>query len=184
MKVVASKADEIKSAYKETHSVNRTVKLCKVSEGVVIKTLVTAGIDPTPRSKEITRLRTMGLSTKEIVDRLHITPHAVEKYYPYERGTYSDYDEQKSKNARAIAKWRNKKEEERDEQTPPSERKLPSRRPYICNGHWGHFWAGNEEKGTKKLVSRWIAPYFMPGRGDFIAARSSKKKSKNKTKKL
>lgn len=97
---MASKVDEIKSVYKETHSVNRTAKHCKVAESVVIKTLVTAGIYPTPRAKEIARLRMMELPTEEIAEHLYISPRAVEKYYPYERGTYCEYEERKSENAK------------------------------------------------------------------------------------
>lgn len=106
---MTSKVDEIKSTYGEAHSVKRTSRLCKVSTSVVIKVLITAGIYPTARTKEITRLRIMGMSTEEIAEYLNVKPRTVKKYYPYIRGTYSEYSERKSKNSQNIAKWRHQK---------------------------------------------------------------------------
>ncbi len=108
---MTSKVDEIKSTYEKSHSVKRTAKLCKVSTCVVIKVLITIGVYPTDRTKEITRLRLMGMSTDEIAEYLNVKPRTVKKYYPYVRGTYSEYIERKSENARKIAEWRLRKKE-------------------------------------------------------------------------
>lgn len=108
---MTSKVDEIKSTYAKSRSVKRTSKLCKVSTCVVIKVLITIGIYPTDRTKEITRLRLMGMSTGEISEYLNIKPRTVKKYYPYVRGPYSEYTERKSENARKIAEWRLRKKE-------------------------------------------------------------------------
>lgn len=106
---MTSKVDEIKSAYEKARSVKRTSKLCKVSTCVVIKVLITIGIYPTDRTKEITRLRLMGMSTEEIAEYLNVQPRTVKRYYPYVRGTYSEYSERKSENAKKIAEWRHRK---------------------------------------------------------------------------
>lgn len=106
---MTSKVDEIKSTYAKTRSVKRTSKLCKVSTCVVIKVLISIGIYPTDRTREITRLRLMGMSTEEIAEYLNIQPRTVKRYYPYVRGTYTEYSERKSENARKIAEWRLRK---------------------------------------------------------------------------
>ena len=108
---MTSKVDEIKNNYEKAHIVKRTSKLCKVSTCVVIKVLITIGIYPTDRTKEITRLRLMGMSTEEIAEYLNVKPRTVKRYYPYVRGTYSEYTERKSENARKIAEWRLRKKE-------------------------------------------------------------------------
>lgn len=115
---MTSKVDEIKSTYAKAHSVKRTSKLCKVSTCVVIKVLITIGIYPTDRTKEITRLRLMGMSTDEIAEYLNVKPRTVKKYYPYVRGTYSEYSDRKSENARKIAEWRLRKKEGVTEDAP------------------------------------------------------------------
>ena len=112
VKALTSKVDEIKSTYEKAHSVKRTSKLCKVSTCVVIKVLITVGVYPTDRTKEITRLRLMGMSTDEIAEYLNVKPRTVKKYYPYVRGTYSEYRDRKSENARKIAEWRLRKKRE------------------------------------------------------------------------
>lgn len=115
---MTSKVDEVKSTYEKTHSVKRTSKLCKVSTCVVVKVLITIGVYPTDRTKEITRLRLMGMSTGEISEYLNIKPRTVKKYYPYVRGPYSEYTERKSENARKIAEWRLRKKEGGIEDAP------------------------------------------------------------------
>lgn len=115
---MTSKVDEIKSTYEKSHSVKRTAKLCKVSTCVVIKVLITIGVYPTDRTKEITRLRLMGMSTGEIAEYLNVQPRTVKRYYPYVRGTYSEYTERKSENARKIAEWRRQKKEGAMEDAP------------------------------------------------------------------
>lgn len=118
VKALTSKVDEIKSTYEKAHSVKRTSKLCKVSTCVVIKVLITVGVYPTDRTKEITRLRLMGMSTEEIAEYLNVKPRTVKKYYPYVRGTYSEYRDRKSENARKIAEWRLRKKGEVIEDAP------------------------------------------------------------------
>ena len=187
MKLVISKADEIKSVYKETHKVNLTARQCKVAESVVIKTLVTAGIYPTPRAKEIARLRMMEMSTEEIAEHLHISPRAVEKYYPYERGTYSDYEERKSENAKKIAEWRVRKEEreERGQVHPPDKSRF-SPIPHTRRGYWQNVWVGSKADGTRRRERRWYAPCYIPGdkADEHTAVQQPKDESEDTLKKL
>lgn len=104
-----SKIKEVKDLYTTIPNVGRLARKTGLSECVVLRMLITSGIYPTPRAKEIARLRLIDLTTEEIARYLQIRPKTVKNYYPYQRGTYCDYAEQKSENAKKIAEWRHRK---------------------------------------------------------------------------
>lgn len=99
----------MKDLYTTIPNVGRLARKTGLSECVVLRMLITSGIYPTPRAKEIARLRLIDLTTEEIARYLQIRPKTVKNYYPYQRGTYCDYAEQKSENAKKIAEWRHRK---------------------------------------------------------------------------
>lgn len=108
----------MKDLYTTIPNVGRLARKTGLSECVVLRMLITSGIYPTPRAKEIARLRLIDLTTEEIAKHLQIRPKTVKNYYPYQRGTYCDYAEHKSENAKKIAEWRLRKKEEGIEDAP------------------------------------------------------------------
>ena len=78
----------IVAAFHKTQSVNKTVKLTKVSKLTVQKVLITEGLWESERSREVLRLKKEGFSTEKIAERLHISVKGVQAYLPYSRMPY------------------------------------------------------------------------------------------------
>lgn len=99
-------ANEILYLYKELQSVKATAQKADCSPQVIRRLLITYGIYPTERSREIARMLTLNYSIEEIATALQITPKAVGNYLPYTKGSYTIGT--KSENAQRIAKCRSK----------------------------------------------------------------------------
>lgn len=85
-----------------------------ISAQKVKRILITAGLYQTPRTEEITAMRDRGMSVEEIAEELKITVAAVQANLPYIKGQYRA--EYPTKNAMAIRRSRDKKQEGTDEQ--------------------------------------------------------------------
>lgn len=100
-------ANEILSLYEELQSVKATARKAECSPQVVRRLLITHGIYPTERCKEIARMLTLNYTVDEIATTLKITPKAVGNHLPYTKGSYTVGT--KSENAQRIAKCRSNK---------------------------------------------------------------------------
>lgn len=105
------KIDDIIKVYQEKESIKATARELEVSEGVVRKALITKGAYVSPLYEQIAELVKAGYSLNQIAEILEVSPSCVNANYPYVRGTYLDTD--KSPNAIAIRKWRERKKTER-----------------------------------------------------------------------
>ena len=81
---------KIINTYTQLGSVKETAASLGVSVVKVRRTLITAGLWRSSSSDAVCDLLKQGLSTKEIADRLSITPKAVEAYSPYQQGPYGN----------------------------------------------------------------------------------------------
>lgn len=99
---------EILQSYQITQNMSETARNLKLSEQTVKRVLITNGIYPSERAKEVARLRLTGMTVPEISEYLKITEKIVLSNLPYTKGSYATGP--KSENAEKIAKCRaNKK---------------------------------------------------------------------------
>lgn len=99
---------DVLADYERTKSIKATAKNLHLSDQTVRRVLTSNGIYVSERSKEVTRLRLMGMTVTEIAEYLKISTKAVKAHFPYTKGSYVIGT--KSKNAEAIARCRAKKE--------------------------------------------------------------------------
>lgn len=100
-------AEEILSVYEQTKSIRATAQKADCSPQSVRRVLITNGIYPTEKSREIVRLLTLDYSIEDIARVLEITPKTVRNYLPHTKGSYAIGT--KSENAKRIAKYRERK---------------------------------------------------------------------------
>lgn len=98
------KQKEILEMYEITNSVKASAKALKLSHQTIKKILISNGVYPTERAREVTRLRLMGLTVPEIAQYLGISEKAVRMNMPYSKCSYAVGP--KSQNAKNIAKCR------------------------------------------------------------------------------
>ena len=98
------KQKEILEMYEITNSVKASAKALKLSQHTIKRVLISNGIYPTERAREVTRLRLAGLTMPEIAQYLGTSERAVRLYMPYTKCSYAVG--QKSQNAKCIAKCR------------------------------------------------------------------------------
>lgn len=100
---------EILESYEITKSVKASAKALKLSHQTIKRILISNGIYPTERSREVTRLRLAGLTVPEIAQYLGISEKAVRLNMPYIKCSYAVGP--KSQNAKIVARCRAAKKE-------------------------------------------------------------------------
>lgn len=103
------KQKEILEMYELTNSVKASAKALNLSHHTIKRVLISNGIYPTERAREVTRLRLTGLTVPEIAQYLGTSEKAVRLYTPYTKCSYAVGP--KSQNAKSIAKCRAAKKE-------------------------------------------------------------------------
>ena len=96
--------------YQLHHSVNEASKEFGISAQTVRRILITNGIYLSERSREIARLRLMGMTVPQIAEYLKLDEKVVKGHLPYTKGSYATGE--KSLNAERIAKSRTKKKQQ------------------------------------------------------------------------
>ena len=94
------------------HSVNETAKEFCISAQTVRRILITNGIYLSERSREVARLRLMGMTVQQIAEYLKLDEKVVKIRLPYTKGSYAVGE--KSLNAERIAKIRARKKRQED----------------------------------------------------------------------
>lgn len=107
--------ETIISTYKQTESIKSTARTLRIGEAVVRRTLITARMVVTDRSREISAYKASGKTDAEIANLLGISIKGVRNHLPYIRGSYAVGE--KTKNAKNIARWRNKRNPITDDST-------------------------------------------------------------------
>lgn len=97
---------EIVEIYKTERSMRKVTAKAGISNTALKKILITNGIYPSERAKEVARLTLMGMEPQEIAEYLHISVKTVKSNMPYVRGRYRD---NQTPNAIKIAQWRESK---------------------------------------------------------------------------
>ena len=114
----ADNQDDIVAAYKESQSVNSVAKRFGIDFTVIRKVLISNGILPDDRSREIHYYTDQGLTVQQIANRLGVSKKAVMAHMPYTRGTYVLGD--KTENAKAIQGCRARKKAAKEDRTDAS----------------------------------------------------------------
>lgn len=99
--------ESIIRVYSSLDSIKATARELGISEQTVRRVLLEAGAYTSERFEEICRLHEAGLSAGDIAKKLKVSKNTVQAYLPYVRTPYVEAE--KSKNAMAIAAWREKK---------------------------------------------------------------------------
>ena len=95
---------EILESYEITKSVKASAKALKLSHQTIKRILISNGIYPTERAREVTRLRLAGLTVPEIAQYLGISEKAVRLNKPYINCSYAVGP--KSPKAKIVARCR------------------------------------------------------------------------------
>ena len=74
--------------YLKNGSIKHTAVMFEVSDQLVRRYLINAGLYSTPRIKEVTGLYNKGLTADQISNKLRITRKTVISMLPYRKGTY------------------------------------------------------------------------------------------------
>lgn len=96
------------AAYRDHPTIYTAAKRCGCSRSVARRVLLSAGLISSPLIEQVRTLRSAGLSTSEIAERLHCSPRTIANYTPYQRGCRADYPP--TPNALRIRKCRSKKQ--------------------------------------------------------------------------
>lgn len=104
---MAKEMENVKRLYEETKSIKATARKSGYSETTCKKMLITMGIYPSERAKQVTRLLLMGMTMQEMMDYLHCSEAVIYSNLPYTKGTYKTQN--KTVNAQRIAKCRKNK---------------------------------------------------------------------------
>lgn len=96
--------DQIIREYKECKSVREVARRYQISEQAVKKMLISNGIYPSAKSKQIAEMLEAGKSYEEIIEKNNIK--TLSMFLPYSRGPYAIGE--KSLNAKRIKAWREK----------------------------------------------------------------------------
>ena len=98
---------QVLDAYDECGSVKACARVLRLGEQAVRRILITHGIYPGERCKEIHRLLMSGYTHDEICARLQISLKALQMHVPYTKGSY--VVGVKTRNARNVAAYRKRK---------------------------------------------------------------------------
>lgn len=98
---------DVLACYEETGTMLGVSQKLGISPDTVRRVLISNGIFPSKRVKEMTRLRMMGLTDDEIATYLRVKIKTVKKYTPYSRGSYVLGE--RTLNAERIAQCRERK---------------------------------------------------------------------------
>lgn len=95
------------STYNRQKSIKATARKLGVSEGVVRKYLIGAGVVETAMTRRIAELRAAGMPLKDIAELLGVSSSSVSVNTPYQKGSY--LTENKTYNAIKIRQCRARK---------------------------------------------------------------------------
>lgn len=98
------------STYNKQKSIKATARELGVSEGVVRKYLIGAGVVETAMTRRIAELRAAGMPLKDIAELLGVSSSYVSANTPYQKGSYLTAN--KTYNAIKIRQCRERKREE------------------------------------------------------------------------
>lgn len=98
---------QILESYEITKNMSKTARILDVSPQTVKRVLISNGIYPSKRAKQIAILNNLGMNVSEIAEFLKISEDTVRSNLPYTKGGYATG--QKSKNAVRVARCRNNK---------------------------------------------------------------------------
>lgn len=80
---------DILDKYEATKSMKETARKLKLSQQTVRRVLISNGIYPSERTREVARLCLMGMTVPEIAEYLGISPKTVQTNLPYSKGGYA-----------------------------------------------------------------------------------------------
>lgn len=98
---------DVLATYEVTKSMKETARKLKLSQQTVRRVLISNGIYPSERTREVARLCLMGMTVPEIAEYLGISTKTVQANLPYSKGGYAT--SQKTINAERIADCRIRK---------------------------------------------------------------------------
>lgn len=101
------------STYNRRKSIKATARELGISEGVVRKYLVGAGVVETAMARRIAELRAAGMPLKDIAELLGVSSSSVSVNTPYQKGSY--LTENKTYNAVRIKRCRERKKAKKPE---------------------------------------------------------------------
>lgn len=101
--------DEIVKCYNSGMSLTEISQYNNISMQKVRKILITVGVYSSETYDKIKELRAEGKSDWKIMDRIDISPKALNSYTPYKKGLYNLSEESASRNALAIRSLRKRK---------------------------------------------------------------------------
>ena len=101
------------STYNKQKSIKATARELGISEGVVRKYLIGAGVVETATTRRIAELRAAGMPLKDIAELLGVSSSSVSANTPYQKGSY--LTETKTYNAIKIRQCRERKRAEGEE---------------------------------------------------------------------
>lgn len=108
--IAVTDVEDIVKRYKSGATIREISEYNNMSNGKVIKILVTAGVYESDTYTNIKSLRDKGKSDEEIMSTLRIGRTAMDIYKPYKKGIYKS--QTPSVNAMRIRKMRNKRKEQ------------------------------------------------------------------------
>ena len=111
MKTKTYTKEEIIEKYRANESIRATAQETGLCTQSVRRIVIESGDFVSPLSLEIKHRIDEGESIEEIAAALNLKPKTVLGYLPYTKGSYRTGE--KSKNASNIARWREKKAEEK-----------------------------------------------------------------------
>lgn len=101
-----STIEQIAREYSECKSVREVARRYQISEQAVKKMLISRGIYPSAKSKQLAEMLEAGEGYEKIMEKHNISRKALSMFLPYSRGPYAIGE--KSLNAKRIKAWREK----------------------------------------------------------------------------
>lgn len=109
--------EDVIREYKKYESIRETARRLEISECVVRKCLIGAGILETPLTRKIAKLRGNGMQQKDIAELLNKSCACISANTPYERGMYIEPSQ--TINAQRIRECRRKQKNEQNKKSQP-----------------------------------------------------------------
>lgn len=105
--------DTICDVYRSCGTITGTAAVLGISQPTVRKALITRGLYANATSIAVSELIERGKSDAEIAEILNISVSTANTYRAYTKGTYLVSDDERSKNAKRIRKFRERLKGER-----------------------------------------------------------------------
>lgn len=98
---------KVLESYEITKNMSETARILDVSPQTVKHVLISNGIFPSKRARQIANLNHLGMNVSDIAEFLKISKDTIRSNLPYTKGGYATG--QKSKNAVRVTRCRNNK---------------------------------------------------------------------------